>query len=171
MTDSQALRFDWTPTTADWRDAMRAVIPLFRLSPYFAAAVVIVTVVGIALAPDSYPLGALVLGVAAIIAVLPRLSVWAMFRTDPALASPTQAIADDRALHLSTDAARSDVVWENLVRWRQTRRSYVLRTGNRPASPMYVVPRRAFAETGDEQRFRQLLERRIGPHDTSRPAE
>lgn len=171
MTDPPGLSFGWTPDPADWRDAMRAVIPLFRFAPYFALAVVLVTIVGIVLAPDSLLLGSLVLGIALIIAALPRLSVWAMFRTDPTLSSPMRALADDRALHLSAGAARSDVVWENLARWRQTSRGFVLRTGDRPASPMYVVPHRAFTEPGQAERFRELLRRRIGPENTPRPPD
>ena len=59
--------------------------------------------------------------------------------------------------------AYSDLDWAKVSGWLETRRGFVLRTGPDRASPFYPVPNRAFAESGQRQRFRELLIRRIGP--------
>jgi len=157
-----AIEFRWSPRPADWRDALRAAVPLFRWAPWFAAALAGCSLVLIAfgdLAAGAYGLVA-----AAVVAVLVPLAARRSFRSHPLAARTVTGYADEHTLRLTIgDEARSVVRWSALPAWSETSRSIVLRTAPGAGSPLYAVPRRAFAEPDDEQRFRELLARHVGP--------
>ena len=57
--------------------------------------------------------------------------------------------------------AYSDLRWSALAGWLETRRGFVLRTGE--AGELFPVPLRAFGDAEGQHRFRELLVRRLGP--------
>jgi hypothetical protein len=152
------LELKWDPTPGDWADGLRATVPLYRYAPLFAAAFAIASVVVVLLGQ----LGAGIFGMAcaAVIAMFPVLGVRMSFHRNPVAATTVTAKVDEQSLRLMTidGTAYSDVNWESLSGWLETRRGFVLRSG----SGLYPVPNRAFAESGQRERFRDLVVRRLG---------
>lgn len=161
MVDELELR--WDPHPADWSDALRAVTPVYRWSPWFAAGL---AVFGAALLVLGEPVpGLFGLGCAVVIAALPLLGVYSSFRRNPIAAATVTATVDDRSLRMMTidGTAYSDLRWSTLSGWRETRRSFVLRTSGSAA--LFPVPLRAFGDQDELGRFRELLVRQLGPTD------
>lgn len=160
MADEQ-LELRWDPRPADWSDALRAVTPMYRWTPWFAAALGVFGVVLLVLG-EPVP-GLFGLACAAVIGVLPLLGVYAAFRRNPVAAATVTATADEQSMRMMTidGTAYSDLRWSSLSGWLETRRSFVLRTGE--ASALFPVPLRAFGDQAELGRFRELLGRRIGP--------
>jgi hypothetical protein len=158
----RAVEFRWSPRPADWRDALRATVPLFRWAPWFAGALAACSLVLIGLGDVAAGVYGLV--AAAVVAMLVPLAALRSFRANPLAARTVTGYADEDMLRLTIgDEARSVLRWSALPAWLPTSRSIVLRTGPGTGSPVYAVPRRAFTEPGDEQRFRELLARHVGP--------
>ncbi|MCT2587045.1 YcxB family protein [Actinophytocola gossypii] len=159
MTDELELR--WDPHPADWGDAVRAVTPVYRWSPWFAGALAVFAVVLLVL--DEPLPGLFGLGCAVLIAVLPPLTVNFSFRRNPVAATTVTATADDASLRMMTidGTAYSDLRWSTLAGWLETRRGFVLRTGE--ATALLPVPLRAFGDEAEQARFRELLGRQLGP--------
>jgi hypothetical protein len=157
------LELRWDPMPADWGDAMRAVVPLYRWSPWFAGALAGFSVVLLVLG-QPYP-GVFGLVCAVVIAAIPVLAVRTSFRSNPVAGSTVTATVDDQSLRMMTidGTAYSDLDWARLASWVETRRGFVLRTGAGAASPVYPVPGRAFTKPAERQRFRELLQRHLGP--------
>lgn len=154
--------FSWSPQPADWRAAVRAVVPMYRWAQWFAAVLAVFGVVLVVLG-DVLP-GLYGLLAAAVIAVLPALRVRASFQRHPLASKTVTATADDHSVRMTVDdLARSDLAWTELPAWLETAQGIVLRTGPDRGSAIYPVPHRAFAAPDDEQRFRALLQRHIGP--------
>jgi hypothetical protein len=156
------IEFRWSPRPADWGDALRAAVPLYRWAPWFAGALagcsVLLLVLG-DLAAGCYGLVA-----AAVVGALVPLAARRSFRATPLAGRTVTGHADAHAVWLTVgDEARSVLRWSALPAWSETSRSIVLRTGADVASPVYAVPHRAFADPGDARRFRELLTRHVGP--------
>jgi hypothetical protein len=160
MPDRLELR--WNPTPADWSDALRAVLPLYRWAPWFAAAL---AAFGVVLLVAGQPLpGLFGLACAVVIAALPVLGVYSSFRRNPVAAATVTATVDDQSVRMMTvdGTAYSDLRWSALSGWLETKRGFVLRTGETAAGPLYPVPNRAFEEDAERTRFRELLEQHVG---------
>lgn len=153
----------WDPEPGDWIDGLRAAVPIYRFAPWFAAAFAVASVVLVFL--DQLYAGMFGMVCAAVIAVLPALGIRISFSRNPVAATTMTAKVDEQSLRMMTidGTAYSDLDWVKLAGWQETRRGFVLRTGPGRASPFYPVPNRAFTEPEQRQRFRELLERRIGP--------
>ncbi|WP_291417571.1 YcxB family protein [Actinophytocola sp.] len=160
MADEQ-LELRWDPRPGDWGDALRAVTPMYRWSPWFAAALAVFGAVLVALG-EPLP-GVFGLGCAAVIAVLPMLAVNSSFRRNPVAAATVTATVDDSSMRMMTvdGTAYSDLRWSTLSGWLETNRGFVLRTGE--ATALFPVPNRAFGAQEERRRFRELLERTVGP--------
>lgn len=157
------LELRWDPVPSDWADALRAVVPLYRWSPWFSVALAVFSVVLLFLGQPVPGIFGLVCAV--VIAAIPFLGVWSSFRGNPVAGSTVTATVDENSLRMMTidGTAYSDVRWSTLSGWLQTGRGFVLRTGNSQASAVYPVPHRAFEQPADRQRFRELLEQHLGP--------
>jgi YcxB-like protein len=153
----------WDPAPGDWLDGLRATVPLYRFAPWFAAVFAAAAVV-LVLLGELYA-GVFGMACAAVIAALPVLAVWVSFHRNPVAATTMTAKADEQSLRMMTvdGTAYSDLDWATLSGWVETRRGFVLRAGAERAGSFYPVPNRAFAEPGQRQRFRELVERRLGP--------
>lgn len=162
MSDSR-LDLRWDPEPWDWADALRAVVPMYRWSPWFAGALAVFSVVLLFLGQPVPGIFGLVCAV--VIAAIPVAGVWASFRGNPVAGSLVTATADDSSLRMMTvdGTAYSDVRWASLSGWLQTGRGFILRTGESQDSAVYPVPHRAFGQPADRQRFRELLEEHLGP--------
>jgi hypothetical protein len=134
------IEFRWSPRPADWGDALRAAVPLYRWAGCYG------------------------LVAAAVVGALVPLAARRSFRATPLAGRTVTGHADAHAVWLTVgDEARSVLRWSALPAWSETSRSIVLRTGADVASPVYAVPHRAFADPGDARRFRELLTRHVGP--------
>jgi YcxB-like protein len=155
----------WDPVAGDWVDGLRAAVPIYRFAPLYAAAFGVAAVVLVFL--GQLYAGLFGMACAAVLAVLPVLGVWLSFRRNPVAGTTLTAKADEQSLRMMTidGTAYSDLDWVKLAGWVETRRGFVLRTGPHRDSPFYPVPNRAFTEPEQRQRFRELLERRVGPVD------
>jgi hypothetical protein len=153
----------WDPAPGDWVDGLRAAVPIYRFAPWFAAAFGAAAVVLVFL--GQLYAGLFGMFCAAVIAGLPVLGVWLSFRRNPVAATTMTASVDEQSMRLMTidGTAYSDLDWVKLSGWLETRRGFVLRTGQGRDSPFYPVPNRAFTEPEQRQEFRELLERRLGP--------
>lgn len=156
----EPLELRWDPRPADWSDALRAVTPTYRWTPWFAAALAVFGVVLLVLG-EPVP-GLFGLGCAVVIGVLPLLGVYSSFRRNPVAAATVTATVDEQSMRMMTvdGTAYSDLRWSALSGWLETRRCFVLRTGE--ASALFPVPLRAFGDQAELTRFRELLDRRIG---------
>lgn len=151
----------WDPRPGDWGDALRAVTPLYRWSPWFATAMAtfgaVLVVIGIPV-PGYF-------GVACglVIAALPMLDVYMSFRRNPVAAATVTATVDESSMRMMTidGTAYTDLRWSTLAGWLETNRSFVLRTDQ--ATTLFPVPNRAFGAQDERRRFRELLERQVGP--------
>lgn len=162
MTDSR-LELRWNPVPGDWSDALRAVVPLYRWAPWFAAAV---AVFGVVLLVAGQPVpGLFGLGCAVVIAAMPVLGVYSSFRRNPVAAATVTATVDEQSVRMMTvdGTAYSDLRWSALSGWLETRRGFVLRTSEAATGPLYPVPHRAFDADAERARFRNLLEEHVGP--------
>ncbi len=157
----ERLELRWDPRPGDWGDALRAVTPLYRWSPWFATALAtfgaVLVVLGVVLP------GVFGIACAAVIVALPMLDVYAGFRRNPVAASTVTATVDDASMRMMTvdGTAYSDLRWSALAGWLETNRGFVLRTGD--AAALFPVPHRAFGAQEERRRFRDLLERQVGP--------
>jgi YcxB-like protein len=150
----------WDPDPSDWRDALRAVVPVYRWAPWFALAL---TALSAFLLAVGQPVpGVFGLLCAAVIVALPVLGVRAQFGRDPVAAAPVTATVDDHALRMMTvdGTAYTDLRWADLAGWVETRHNFVLRTGG---AALFPVPARAFGTQEDLDGFRDVLSRGVGP--------
>ncbi|HEV7907754.1 MAG TPA: YcxB family protein [Pseudonocardiaceae bacterium] len=162
MNNNVGVDFTWSPRPGDWADALRAVVPPYRWAPRFAAALVAVSAVLLVLDVNAAALFGVVCAV--VITLMAEVQVRMSFRNHPLAAEAVQATADDHSLRMSVGtAARSELAWEDLPGWSETRRGFVLRTAQGRNVPAYAVPHRAFAADADRDRFRSLLGSRVGP--------
>jgi hypothetical protein len=154
----ETLELKWDPTPADWADGLRATVPLYRYAPLFAAAFAVASVVVVIL--GQLGAGLFGMGCAAVIALFPVVAVRMSFHRNPVAATTVTARIDESSLRLMTidGTAYSDLEWANLSGWLETRRGFVLRSG----SGLYPVPNRAFTESEQRARFRDLVVRRLG---------
>ncbi len=154
------MRLRWDPEVGDWADGVRAVVPHARRAPWFAAAFGAFSV-GLLVFGQPAP-GVFGLFCALVIAALPALGVRHSFRRDPVAGRTVTAEVDERSVRMMTvdGTAYSDLVLADLAGWLETERNFVLRTGSGAFHP---IPGRAFAGTEDLDRFRDLLERTLGP--------
>jgi len=163
MADEQ-LELRWDPAAADWADALRAQTPIFRWAPWFALSLggfsVLLVVVG-----EQVP-GIFGIACAVLIAALPAVSVYLSFRRNPVAAATVTATADDQSMRMMTidGTAYTDLRWRKIAGWRETRHGFVLH-GVDSSTALYPVPSRAFDSTAKRNRFRDILEREIGPAD------
>ncbi len=151
--------FSWSPRPADWRDALRTAVPLYRWAPWFGLALgafgVVVLFLGMTWA------GVFGVALAVVIVALVPIGTAVNFHNHPLAAKQVTGSADDRSLRMSVgDAARSELAWDDLPGWSETSAVFVLRTGS---AAMYAVPHRAFAGSDDVDRFRSLLVEHVGP--------
>jgi hypothetical protein len=160
MADDQ-LELRWDPQPADWSDALRAATPMYRWTPWFAGALGVFGAVLLILG-EPVP-GLFGLGAAAVIGLLPLLGVYSSFRRNPVAAATVTATVDEQSLRMMTidGTAYTDLRWATLAGWLETRRSFVLRTGE--AAAVLPVPLRAFGDQKELSRFRELLGRQVGP--------
>jgi hypothetical protein len=154
-----ALELRWDPASSDWSDALRAVIPVYRWAPWFAAALAALSVV-LLVAGQPVP-GGFGLLCAAVIVALPVLGVRGQFRRNPVAASTVTATVDDRSFRMMTvdGTAYTDLRWPDLAGWVETKHNFVLRTGD---ASLFPVPGRAFGTQEDLDGFRDLLNRQLG---------
>lgn len=154
--------FRWSPEPGDWRDALRSAVPVFRWAPWFAFALLVLSVV--VLFMDMTVAGVFGLVLAIVIAVMVPVRVQLGFRNHPLAASTVTATADDHSLRMSIDeGARSELAWDQLPAWSETARGFVLRTTEGARGPMYAVPYRAFDAEESRVSFRALLVDHVGP--------
>ena len=151
--------FSWSPRAADWRDALRIAVPLYRWAPWFAVVLgvlgVVVLVMGMTWA------GVFGLALAVIIIALVPVGTAVNFHNHPLAAKTVTGTADAHSLRMSVgEAARSELSWAELPGWVETARGFVLRTGT---TAVYAVPHRAFADDEAVARFRSLLAEHVGP--------
>ncbi|GLZ36831.1 YcxB family protein [Actinokineospora sp. NBRC 105648] len=158
------MRLRWDPVPADWADGIRATVPFARRVPWFAAAFGVFSTVLLVLGQISPGIFGLVC--AAIIAGLPAVAVRRAFRRDPVAGRAVTAEVDGRSVRMMTTdgSAYSDLELAGLAGWVETERAFVLRTG---PGGFHPVPGRAFDSAEDIDRFRDLLERLLGPADRS----
>jgi hypothetical protein len=159
---AESLELTWDPAPEDWADGLRAIVPLYRFAPLFAAVFAVVSVVVAFL--GQLQVGVFGMCCAAVIALLPVVAVRVSFARNPVAATTMTAKVDEQSLRIMTidGTAYSDLDWSTLTGWLETRRGFVLRTGTGRDSPFYPVPNRAFATTEERERFRALVERRLG---------
>jgi hypothetical protein len=160
MSDEQ-LELRWDPRPGDWGDALRAVTPIYRWSPWFATAL---ATFGAVLVVLGMPLpGIFGIVCALVIGALPLVDVYSAFRRNPVAAQTVTATADDASMRMMTidGTAYTDLRWSTLAGWLETNRSFVLRTDE--AATLLPVPNRAFGAQEERRRFRELLERQVGP--------
>jgi hypothetical protein len=160
MADEQ-LELRWEPRPGDWGDALRAVTPLYRWSPWFATAM---ATFGAVLVVMGTPLpGFFGIGCGLVIGLLPMLDVYLSFRRNPVAAATVTATVDESSMRMMTidGTAYTDLRWSTLGGWLETNRSFVLRTDQ--ATSLLPVPNRAFGAQEERRRFRELLERQVGP--------
>ncbi|MGM1062069.1 YcxB family protein [Saccharothrix sp. Mg75] len=151
--------FSWSPRPADWRDALRTAVPLYRWAPWFAAVLAVLGVVVLVLGMTWA--GVFALALAAVIAALVPVGTAVNFHNHPLAAKTVTGTADAHSLRMSVgEAARSELNWDELPGWAETGRGFVLRTAT---TAMYAVPHRAFAGDDDVARFRSLLAEHVGP--------
>ncbi|MEV0677589.1 YcxB family protein [Actinosynnema sp. NPDC050436] len=151
--------FTWSPRAADWRDALRTAVPVFRWAPWFGVALGVLGVVVLFLGMTWA--GVFGLALAVIIVALVPVGTAVNFHNHPLAAKTVTGSADEHSLRMSVgQAARSELAWDELPGWSETPRGFVLRTGT---SAMYAVPHRAFAGADDVDRFRSLLVEHVGP--------
>lgn len=165
MSEEQQLELRWNPVAADWANALRAVTPMFRWAPWFAIAL---GVFGTVLVFVGMPLpGVFGLACGALIAAMPAAGVYLSFRRNPVAATTVTATVDEQSLRMMTidGTAFTDLRWTKLSGWLETKRGFVLRSGQGSTSPMYPVPARAFGKDDEQTRFREILERQLGPAD------
>jgi hypothetical protein len=100
---------------------------------------------------------------ALVIGALPMVDVYSAFRRNPVAASTVTATVDDASMRMMTidGTAYTDLRWSTLAGWLETNRSFVLRTDK--ATTLLPVPNRAFGAQEERRRFRELLERQVGP--------
>jgi hypothetical protein len=157
----ERLELRWDPRPADWGDALRTVTPIYRWSPWFATAM---ATFGAVLVVIGTPLPGF-FGVACglLIAALPLVDVYSSFRRNPVAAATVTATVDESSMRMMTvdGTAYSDLRWSSLTGWQETNRSFVLRTSG--TSALFPVPNRAFGAQEERRRFRELLERQVGP--------
>ncbi|WNV88703.1 YcxB family protein [Umezawaea sp. Da 62-37] len=159
---SGSVDFRWSPEPADWGDALRSAVPMFRWATWFSVVVAAGSVV-LLLSGQTAP-GLFGLGAAVVVAVLVPVQVRIDFGGHPLAAGTVTATADDHSLRMTVgEAARSELPWAHLPTWTETRRGFILRTEAGARGPMYAVPHRAFEDNGDRNRFRDLLVRHVGP--------
>ncbi len=159
---SGSVDFRWSPEPADWGDALRSAVPMFRWAPWFAALVLAGSVV-LLLSGSTAP-GLFGIAVAGLIAVLIPVQVRIDFSGHPLAANTVTATADHHSLRMTVgDSARSELPWTHLPTWTETRRGFILRTQEGARGPMYAVPYRAFEDNNARNRFRDLLVRYVGP--------
>lgn len=151
----------WDPRPGDWGDALRAVTPLYRWSPWFASALATFGAVLVVLGLPLPGVFGIVFGL--VIALLPVLDVYLSFRRNPVAAATVTATADESSMRMMTidGTAYTDLRWSALHGWLETNRSFVLRTDQ--ATALFPVPNRAFGAQEERRRFRELLERQVGP--------
>ncbi|MFI9008367.1 YcxB family protein [Actinosynnema sp. NPDC053489] len=153
--------FSWSPRPADWRDALRTAVPLYRWAPWFAAALAVLGVVVLVLGMTWAGVFGLVLAVI-IIALVP-VGTAVNFHNHPLAARTVTGTADAHSLRMSVgQAARSELSWSDLPGWAETARGFVLRTAT---TAVYAVPHRAFADAEAVGAFRSLLTEHVGPAD------
>jgi hypothetical protein len=160
MSEEQ-LELRWDPKPSDWGDALRAVSPLYRRAPWSATGF---ATFGAVLVVLGQPLpGFFGIGCGLVIGALPVLDVYLSFRRNPVAAATVTATADESSMRMMTidGTAYTDLRWSTLAGWLETNRSFVLRTDG--ASALFPVPNRAFGAQEERRRFRELLERQVGP--------
>ena len=152
------LDLQWDPEPGDWADGLRAIVPIYRFAPLFALAFAAAAVVLLAVGQPWAALFGLLCAI--VIGLLPLVAVRASFHRNPVAATTVTAKVDERSLRMMTidGTAYSDVDWTTLSGWLETRRGFVLRTGQ----AFYPVPNRAFAKPEERQHFLDLLRRRLG---------
>lgn len=149
----------WDPAPSDWNDALRAVYPMYRWTPWFALGLGVLAVVLLA-AGQPAP-GFFGLLCAVIIAALPMVAVWQQFRRNPAAAATVTATVDEQSLRMMTvdGTAYTDLRWSTMAGWVETKHNFVLRTGG---TALFPVPGRAFGKQEDLDGFRDLLRGVLG---------
>ncbi|WP_433273118.1 YcxB family protein [Actinosynnema sp. CS-041913] len=151
--------FSWSPRSADWGDALRAAVPLYRWAPWFGLALGVLGVVVLFLGMTWA--GVFGIALAVIIIALVPVGAAVNFHNHPLAAKTVTGSADDHSLRMSVgDAARSELAWDELPGWSETPRGFVLRTAT---TAMFAVPHRAFTGADDVDRFRSLLVAHVGP--------
>lgn len=157
----------------DWLDAMRATVPLVRLSPWFAGILAVFAIALLALGNPAPAVFGLV--AAAVIIALPYWQASTSMRGHPLGRRAISGEADEHVLTLTIgnensadrdadadaiiERAHTELHWPRMLDWRKTATCVVLhtRTGD------YVVPRRAFADPNELLAFHALLARKLGP--------
>jgi hypothetical protein len=154
-----ALELRWDPAPSDWADALRAVYPVYRWSPWFALALAVLSAVLLFIG-QPIP-GGFGLICAAIIAALPVLAVRGQFRRNPAAAATVTASVDDQSFRMMTvdGTAYTDQRWTTLAGWVETKHNFVLRGDD---GALFPVPARAFGKQEDLDGFRDVLGQQLG---------
>lgn len=154
-----ALELKWDPAPSDWNDALRAVYPIYRWAPWFALALAALSVV-LLFAGQPIP-GGFGLVCAAVIVALPVLGVRTQFRRNPVAAATVTATVDPQSFRMMTidGTAYTDLRWQTIDGWVETKHNFVLRTGE---SALFPVPGRAFGTQEDLDGFRDLLKEQLG---------
>lgn len=154
-----ALELKWDPAPSDWNDALRSVYPVYRWAPWFALALAALSVV-LLFAGQPIP-GGFGLICAAIIVALPVLGVRNQFRRNPVAAATVTATVDSQSFRMMTidGTAYTDLRWQSIAGWVETKHNFVLRTGD---AALFPVPARAFGAQEDLDGFRDLLKDRLG---------
>jgi hypothetical protein len=160
MTQKDHVEFHWWPKPADWTDALRATLPMYRWAPWFAGVMAVGSIVLLVL--GQWVAGGFGLCAAVVIAAVPVIGVYSAFRANPVASSEVTAVADEHALEMMTvdGSAHTELRWPQVQAWQRTRRGYLLRTGG-SIGEMYPVPHRAF-ESGDSDAFDALLREHVG---------
>ena len=160
MTQKDQLEFRWWPKPADWTDALRATLPVYRWAPWFAGVMALGSVV--LLLVGQVVAGGFGLCAAVVVAVIPVIGVYGAFRANPVASSEVTAVADEHAMRMMTvdGTAHTELRWPQVTAWQRTRRGYVLRTGA-SVGEMYPVPLRAFGAE-DRAAFDALLREHVG---------
>ena len=113
MPDDQ-LELRWDPRPGDWGDALRAVTPIYRWSPWFAT---VLATFGAVLVVIGMPLpGFFGIGCALLIGTLPMVDVYLAFRRNPVAAATVTATADESSMRMMTidGTAYTDLRWSTL---------------------------------------------------------
>ncbi|HEV8556693.1 MAG TPA: YcxB family protein [Actinophytocola sp.] len=160
---SDQIELTWDPTLRDWLNGVRAGFPFVRFLPWVALAFALAG--GVLLVLGHVRMALVGFGYAAVIIVLPAVMAWISFRMHPgAKTTMTGRVDEHSLLMMAVDGTTySDLPWEVITGWAETRRGFVVRTGAGNAIAIYTVPHRAFAGPEQHQQFRELVGRRVGP--------
>jgi len=85
---------------------------------------------------------------------------WLIYKSQPKLKNEYRLSFSDQGIGFKSEGIDSTLQWKLYDSWRFDADFYILNHGKRD---MTVIPRRVLTAGDDDRRFREMLERNIGP--------